>query len=192
MTCAKIPQRRDCEEARGYLAVHRSSEPQPTFHCPRRVSIACCDFVLNSRLNLFVCACAFSAHLKPYLPRVRPSVSLRMLWLALCVVTRELMASRHSPKPELGCRVDSSGGGGAVGRTQGQEEKKTAAGSASAAQGSLSVSAASSADARTIIFCDGVSAPVPLLRLAGPVRRGLVCFTRVGICMCWCGMDISG
>lgn len=35
-----------------------------------------------------------------------------------------------------------------------------------------------------MIFCDGVSAPVPLLRLAGPVRSGLSFKERVVSCVC--------
>ncbi|CAM9100504.1 unnamed protein product, partial [Scytosiphon promiscuus] len=106
----------------------------------------------------------------------------RMLWLALCVVASEAVSTRGSREPEPSSSVKPSDGGGGCGARgrkgdkssrQGEREGRDDAGNTAAegaaAAGSSSSSAAAPADARTVIFCDGVSAPVPLLRLAGPV-----------------------
>ncbi|CAM9954708.1 unnamed protein product [Pylaiella littoralis] len=66
---------------------------------------------------------------------------VRMLWLAVCVVASEVTTADDS-------RSGGSNTGEGEEHTKDREKKNGAA---------------------TVIFCDGVSAPVPLLRMAGPV-----------------------
>lgn len=71
-----------------------------------------------------------------------PPCSSRMLWLAVCVVASEVTTADDS-------RSGGSNTGEGEEHTKDREKKNGAA---------------------TVIFCDGVSAPVPLLRMAGPVN----------------------
>lgn len=89
---------------------------------------------------------------------------LRMLWLAACVVAGELttgaregtIPQKDSPSAAANTDgVEHTDRGGAEGGKGGENRRKNGERKAAAA---------------TVIFCDGVSAPVPFLRLAGPVR----------------------
>ncbi|CAM9218678.1 unnamed protein product [Ectocarpus sp. 12 AP-2014] len=83
----------------------------------------------------------------------------RMLWLAVCVVASETVAALVASETAgagggVGPGVSGDGGAGSevVAARKGKEDE----------EGRRN-------DAATVVFCDGVSAPVPLLRLAGPV-----------------------
>ncbi|CAM9700600.1 unnamed protein product [Ectocarpus sp. 4 AP-2014] len=83
----------------------------------------------------------------------------RMLWLAVCVVASETVAALVASETagagggaRPGISGDGSTGSEVVATRKGKEDKE-----------------GRKKDAATVVFCDGVSAPVPLLRLAGPV-----------------------
>eukprot|EP00752_Nemacystus_decipiens_P011475 g10188.t1 len=92
----------------------------------------------------------------------------RMLWLAACVVASELTAAaRGAPRKETPVTTtpNAGGGSGASSADQvGHTSRKGVEGEVRKDQRH-----AENRGAATVIFCDGVSAPVPLLRLAGPV-----------------------
>ncbi len=95
------------------------------------------------------------------LPTVLPP-PLRMMWLALCVLASEMLGRFGAAPPPAevpGNRREVVTGGGDGGGGGGGDTEREGRGGRGNEEG-----------AATVIFCDGVSAPVPLLRLAGPVR----------------------
>lgn len=108
-----------------------------------------------------------------------------MLWLAACVVAGELTAAgaRGAPRaatpgeaaaPNGSCSSVATAAGGteaAEEEEEGVEQSNPSRGRAEGKAGVFEGGGRSEGKAAaTVIFCDGVSAPVPFLRLAGPVR----------------------
>lgn len=105
---------------------------------------------------------------------------LRMLWLAACVVAREITsrATRDAPQtgtpgpsPRATARAGHGGHGAAGGGIAADTEvQHTSRDGEENRAGTEDPRNRRKSEAATVIFCDGVSAPVPFLRLAGPVR----------------------